>query len=117
VRLKIVSNSGGLAISVTTIYLEDPSVLNTLSNMVSGSDYGVRGLANTYLQARLLTDPNDLSPANIGNALTVQLTDLVNKLHQDFDNNISAQTGYAILSYLDPTTQTIRTTVLEVLQS
>ena len=67
------------------------------------------------IQARLLTDPNDLSPANIGNTLTAQLTDLVNKVHQDF-NNISAQTGYAILSYLDPTTRTIKTTALEVLQ-
>jgi hypothetical protein len=67
------------------------------------------------IQARMLTDRNALSPSNIDATIQNQLNDMIDKLNKDFGyhRNVTT-TGYAILSYLDPTTSTIKTIVAEV---
>ncbi len=68
------------------------------------------------IQARMLADPNDLAPAKLKSTLGGQLSDLIGKLKEDFDNNHSAHIGYAILSYLDPSTKVVTTIIVEVLR-
>ena len=69
------------------------------------------------IQARILTNRDDLSPTNLDKTLGVQLSDLVGDLKKDFDRTPTARTGYAILSYLDPASNVIKTIVLEVLRA
>lgn len=65
------------------------------------------------IQARLLTRPGPLltDPRRI---LRLQLGRLVRKLSQDFEFTPSAKTGLAILSYLSPADNVVKSIVLEV---
>jgi len=80
-----------------------------------GKDLDTRD-GSVVIQARMLANPDDLSPANMRATLGGQMNNLVEKLKEDFANNDSATTGYAILSYLDPSTNTISTLIAEVLR-
>lgn len=66
------------------------------------------------IQARLLTDPKPLGE-NLRRTLRIQLNRLVRKLYQDFRYNSSAVTGYAILSYLDPSRNVVKSVISEVI--
>ena len=79
-----------------------------------GKDLDTRDGA-VVIQARMLANPDDLSAANLQGTLSGQMNDLVAKLQQDFANN-PATTGYAVLSYLDPSTNTISTLIAEVVR-
>lgn len=63
------------------------------------------------IQARMLGSPSALSPMNLKGTLSFEMNDLVDKIHQDFEKNSNALVGYAVLSYLDPTTKTVVTLV------
>lgn len=65
------------------------------------------------IQARFIKDFRQFQPLTPAEALQDQLADLVSKLRQDFDNNPSATTGYAILSYADDNNG-VKTIVAEV---
>ena len=65
------------------------------------------------IQARFLTQTKALSTDDVGHTVRAQLNDLVTKLRQDFQNNKSATTGYAVLSYLD-NDGVVKTIVVEV---
>jgi hypothetical protein len=66
------------------------------------------------IQTRMLGSPSSLAPAQLHDTLSFEMNDLAKKLQSDFDKNSSARIGYAILSYLDPTTKTIVTLVAVV---
>ena len=65
------------------------------------------------IQARLLTNPRPLS-LHLRRTLGLQLGRLARKLRQDFEYNSNAVVGYAILSYLNPNTNVVKSIVLEV---
>jgi hypothetical protein len=67
------------------------------------------------IQARLLTDPKPLGE-NLRRTLRIQLNRLVRKLYQDFRYNSSAVTGYAILSYLNPSSHVVNAVISEVIK-
>jgi len=90
---------------VENIQLNEPSQ--------GGADL-ISGDQTVTIQARMLGAPSALSPTNLQTTLSTELNDLVQKVQTDFGKNSSAQTGYAILSYLDPTTKTIVTLVVVV---
>ncbi|MDA4118687.1 MAG: hypothetical protein OK455_10125 [Thaumarchaeota archaeon] len=73
------------------------------------------GDGTVTIQARMLGAPSALSPANLQTTLSHEINDLAGKVQTDFKENSSARTGYAILSYLDPTTKTI-VTLIAVIQ-
>ena len=62
----------------------------------------------------MLGAPSYLSPTNLDATLNFEMNDLAGQLQKDFAKNSSAQTGYAILSDLDPTSKTIVTLVAVV---
>jgi hypothetical protein len=66
------------------------------------------------IQARLLTDPKPLGE-NLRRTIKIQLNRLVRKLRQDFRYNSSATKGYAILSYLDPSSHVVNAIISEVI--
>ena len=178
VRLKFVSNSGGSAVTVTTIYLEDPSILYTPGDLVPTNSYSISGASQIYqtdqvtlnrgleqsilqsqdtydigivgseiaytvgekslglqaidmppvsqggadlyttdgsviIQARMLAHPLALGD-DLQAVLTGQLGQMVSKLGTDFDYHPGATTGYAVLSYVDPTTGVVKTLVAVV---
>jgi hypothetical protein len=59
----------------------------------------------------MLAFPSALSTANLETTLSSQMNGLSGQVKYDFAKNPSATTGYAILSYLDPTTKTIVTLI------
>lgn len=63
------------------------------------------------IQARMLGSPSALSTTNLQSTLESQMNELSQQVSWDFANNKSAQTGYAVLSYLDPGSKTIVTLV------
>jgi len=65
------------------------------------------------IQARLLTNPRPLS-LNLHRTLRLQLSRLARKLRQDFQYNSNVSSGYAILSYLAPNADNVKSLVLEV---
>jgi len=65
------------------------------------------------IQARFLTQTNALPTNDVNDLVQAQLNNLVTKLRQDFQNNKSATTGYAVLSYLD-NDGVVKTIVVEV---
>ncbi len=87
---------------VENIRLNEPSE--------GGADL-ISGDRTVTIQARMLGNPSALSPSNLETTLGFEMNDLVKSIHTDFDKNPSARTGYAILSYLDPTSKTIVTLV------
>jgi hypothetical protein len=62
----------------------------------------------------MLGAPSALSTMNLKSTLSFEMNQLAGKIQDDFDKNSSAQTGYAVLSYLDPTTKTIVTLVTAI---
>jgi len=178
VRLKFVSNSGGSAVTVTTLYLKDPSILYTPGDLAPTNSYSISGASQIYqidqvtlnrgleqsilqsqdkydigivgseiaytvgernlglqaidmppvsqggadlytadggaiMQARMLAHPLALGD-DLQTVLTGQLSQMVNKLGTDFDHHPGATTGYAVLSYVDPTTGVVKTLVAVV---
>ena len=65
------------------------------------------------IQARFLTQTESRSTNDVALILSAQLNDLVTKLRQDFGNNHSATSGYAVLSYVD-NDGVVKTLVVEV---
>jgi len=65
------------------------------------------------IQARFLIQTEYRSTYDVSGILSTQLNDLVTKLGQDFDNNHSATSGYAVLSYVD-NDGVVKTLVVEV---
>ncbi len=178
VRLKFVSDSGGSAITVSTIHLQDPSVLYAPASMAPIDAYSISGASQVYqidqvtinreleqsilkseskydigivgtevaytigeknlgltdiqmppvsqggadlytqdgtivMQARMLANPLDLGD-NLQVVLRGQLQSMVDKLNTDFQYHPGATTGYAVLSYVDPTTGLVKALVAEV---
>jgi hypothetical protein len=178
VRLKFVSNSGGSAVTVTTLYLKDPSILYAPGDLLPTNGYSISGASQIYqidqvtlsrgleqsilqsqdtydigivgseiaytvgerslglqgidmppvsqggvdlyttdgsaiMQARMLAHPLALGD-DLQTALTGQLSQMVDKLGTDFDYHPGATTGYAVLSYVDPTTGVVKTLVAVV---
>ena len=178
VRLKFVSDSGGSAITVSTIHLQDPSILYTPASMAPIDIYSIPGASQVYqisqvtinreleqsilksdgkydigivgteiaytigeknlgltdiqmppvsqggadlytqdgtvvMQARMLANPLDLG-GNLQAVLGGQLQSMAAKLTEDFQYHPGASVGYAILSYVDPTTGVVKALVAEV---
>jgi hypothetical protein len=179
IRLRIVSNSGGPAVTTSTLYLRDPSpgwdvgtmteqdlgfhvqgasqtfkidqvsavdaIDDGLVHSKSTIDLGRAGAEIAYtvaekrfhlndvrlyeitqggkdldtrdgmvvIQARMLANPTDLTGSQLSITLDTQMNDLAEKLQEDFQNN-PAKTGFAILSYLDPSSNVVHTLVAEV---
>jgi len=63
------------------------------------------------IQARMLGNPTTLSPTKLVSTLTTEMAKLAGQVRYDFYKNSDATTGYAVLSYLDPTSKTIVTLV------
>ena len=95
-----------------TVAQQDFGIQNIQLNEPSqgGADL-VSGDGTVTIQARMLANPSALSPANLEATLGEQMNDLVGQVHYDFSENSKFVMGYAILSYLDPTTKTITTLV------
>jgi len=69
------------------------------------------------IQARMLGAPSDLSPTNLDATLSFEMNNLAKAIQYDFSKNLSATTGYAMLSYVDPASKTIVTLVAEFQRS
>jgi len=178
VRLKFVSDSGGSAITISTIYQQDPSILYTPASMAPTDAYSIPGASQVYqisqviinrqleqsilrsdskydigivgteiaytvgeknlgltgiqippvsqggadlftqdgtvvMQARMLANPLSLGD-NLQAVLSAQLQSMVDKLNTDFQYHPGATTGYAVLSYVDPTTGVVKALIAEV---
>jgi hypothetical protein len=176
--LKFVSDSGGSAVTVSTIYQQDPSILYTPASMATAKGYDIAGASQIYqisqvtltreleqsilesdstydigvvgseiaytigeknlgltgiqmppvsqggadlytqdgtvvMQARMLANPLSLGD-NLQTVLSGQLQSMVNKLNTDFQYHPGATTGYAVLSYVDPTTGVVKALIAEV---
>jgi len=90
---------------VEDIQLNEPSQ--------GGADL-ISGDKHVTIQARMLGFPSALSPTNLESTLNFEMNDLAGQVKDDFSKNPSATTGYAVLSYLDPTTKTLVTLVAEI---
>lgn len=66
------------------------------------------------VQARLLTKPGPLQPGRPRRTLRTHAGRMVRKLRQDFTYNREARVGYAVLSFLNPKTDSVVATILEV---
>jgi len=95
-----------------TVAQKDLGVQNIRLNEPSqgGADLA-SGDGTVTIQARMLGNPSALSPANLEATLNAQMNDLADQVRYDFSQNSKFTIGYAILSYIDPTTQTITTLV------
>jgi len=71
----------------------------------------ISGDKTVTIQARMLGSPSALSPTNLEATLDFEMNNLAGQIQKDFSKNSSAQVGYAVLSYLNPTTKTIITLV------
>jgi len=98
-----------------TVCQKDFGVENIQLNEPSQSGADLISTDKTVtIQAGMLGNPSALSPANLEATLNFEMNDLVGQLQKDFAKNSSAQTGYAVLSYLDPVSHTIVTLVAVV---
>jgi len=91
-------------LGLTNVILREPST--------GGKDLHTKD-GRFVIQARLLTNPRPLR-LHLHRTLRLQLSRLVRKLRQDFEYNSKMAFGYAILSYLNPNDNLVKSIVLEV---